>query len=317
MSLKRWLLGQAAVLAMIAAAASPQVARADTPTSTLDQSNAGQAQSYFGTINQQAQSFTAGRAGTLDRVELKGFRSGSPGILTVQVTAVDALGSPTGPALGSGSFDTTALLALTGDLNAGGWLSVDITPGVGVQAGTQYAIVLPANDPFRMVWSLSVGDTYPAGHGSPADAVGQAYDYLFRTYVLTPEPPTRTCLGSSATIYVQDGAVVGGPDSGRAYTGTLRGSNDADIIVGTSGDDVITGSNGDDLICAQGGNDTLRGDNGNDSLVGGEGMDRLDGGNGNDTLLGGPGADAFIGGRGIDTATDASPSEGDTQRSIP
>ena len=60
MSLKRWLLGQAAVLAMVAAAASPHVARADNLTSTLDQSNAGQAQSYFGTINQQAQSFTAG-----------------------------------------------------------------------------------------------------------------------------------------------------------------------------------------------------------------------------------------------------------------
>ncbi|WP_221630672.1 calcium-binding protein [Humibacillus xanthopallidus] len=280
----------------------------------MDQSNDVPAQSYLGSTEQQAQTFTAGRDGSLDRVEVKGFRSSSPGALSVQITAVDGSGAPTGAALGAGSADTTTLPTFTGDLSGGGWLSVDIIPAVQVHAGTQYAIVSPTTSPFHFLWSLSIGDTYPAGAGSPP--LGQAYDYLFRTFVLTPEP-AATCEGRDPTIYVKDAMVVGGPDSGKPYTGTLRGSTAADVILGTSGADVMSGGNGDDVICGSGGNDTIKGGNGNDALIGGDGQDLLDGGNGNDVLTGGADADAFIGGRGADTATDYSLSEGDTQRSIP
>ncbi|WP_221629209.1 calcium-binding protein [Humibacillus xanthopallidus] len=234
--------------------------------------------------------------------------------MSVQITAVDGSGVPVGAPLGVGSADIATLPTLAGDPAGGGWLSVDIIPPVHVHAGTRYAIVLPATSPFSFLWSLSVGDTYPAGAGSPS--LGQAYDYLFRTFVLTPEP-VATCEGRDPTIYVKDGMVIGGPDAGQPYTGTLRGSTAADVILGTSGADVMSGGNGDDLICGAGGADVIKGGNGIDVLIGGDGPDRLDGGNGNDVLTGGVGADTFIGGRGADTVTDYSPSDGDTQRSIP
>ena len=164
---------------------------------------------------------------------------------------------------------------------------------------------------------------------------------------------TPTCNNLTATIYVKNGKIVGGPDNGKTFTGKLKGSKNADVIVGTEGNDTIEGDNGNDVICGLGGNDTLRGNNGddyidggsgndkvdggsgNDTLIGGEGddtlegndgndtlnggsgKDRLEGGKGNDTLTGGPGPDKFSGGPGTDTATDFNPAEGDTKDSIP
>jgi Ca2+-binding RTX toxin-like protein len=40
------------------------------------------------------------------------------------------------------------------------------------------------------------------------------------------------------------------------------------------------------------------------------------GGSGNDTMTGGIGADKFRGGDGRDTATDFTPAQGDTKRSV-
>jgi len=67
------------------------------------------------------------------------------------------------------------------------------------------------------------------------------------------------CLGKPATIYVLNGKIVGGPDDGKEYKGTLRGSNGDDVIVGTSGIDVIFGRAGNDTICAGAGNDVVIG----------------------------------------------------------
>ncbi|MBK9940225.1 MAG: Ig-like domain repeat protein [Kouleothrix sp.] len=164
---------------------------------------------------------------------------------------------------------------------------------------------------------------------------------------------TPTCNGQTATIYVQNGKIVGGPDSGKTYAGKLEGSNRADVIVGTEGNDTIEANSGNDVICGLGGNDILRGNNGDDYIDGGGGNDKADGGNGNDTLIGGEGddrltgndgndtlnggigkdrleggygndtltgganADKFSGGPGTDTATDFNPAEGDTKDSLP
>jgi Ca2+-binding RTX toxin-like protein len=163
--------------------------------------------------------------------------------------------------------------------------------------------------------------------------------------------PTPTCNGLTATIYVKNGKIVGGPDNGKTYAGKLEGSKNADVIVGTDGNDIIEGNNGNDVICGLGGKDTLRGNNGddyidggigndkvdggngndrlfggdgddtlegndgNDILNGGDGKDRLEGGHGNDTLTGGTGPDRFSGGPGTDTITDFNRSEGDVKDS--
>jgi Ca2+-binding RTX toxin-like protein len=319
---------------------------------TLDQSNDVLAQGYLGTISQQAQTFTAGRTGLLDQVEVKGFKGGSSGQGTIEITAVDQNGAPTGSALGSGTYDSSVLPQLGADLNAGGWLAVPISPAVQVTAGVQYAIVVPASNPCRIIWSLSIGNTYSQGMGTPTDAVGQPFDYLFRTYVFTP-PTVPTCNGKTATIYVKDGKIVGGPGNGSAYAGTLIGSIGNDVIVGTEGKDIVDAKAGNDTICGLGGddkltadagtdyvdggigNDTLKGSSGDDTLIGGEGNDALDGDDGNDTLIGGngndfldgdknndtltgnAGADTFKGGDGTDIATDFNAGEGDTKSSIP
>lgn len=196
--------------------------------STIDQSNDGAAQSYLGTIVQQAQTFTVGRDGILDRVEVKGFRSSVSGQLTLQITAVDQNGAPIGPTLGSGSSDTSTLPALGADVNAGGWLSVAISPAVQVHAGVQYAIVKPAGNPFPFIWSFSVGNTYAQGQGT--GDLNLVYDYLFRTYVLTPPTPTLT-----PTAGPTQSTVIASADSYVQKTDPKRnfGSKSSMIVDGT------------------------------------------------------------------------------------
>jgi hypothetical protein len=75
-----------------------------------------------------------------------------------------------------------------------------------------------------------------------------------------------TCNGQTATVYVDSGVIVGGPNNGNPYTGTLT-ANTASVIVGTSGDDVITGSGLADTICAGDGNDTIDGGTGTDKIA--------------------------------------------------
>ena len=142
-----------------------------------------------------------------------------------------------------------------------------------------------------------------------------------------PNPSNApTCDGRRATVYVASGRIVGGPDSGQLYTGTLRGTAGADVINGTNGADVITAGGGADVVCALGGADTVSGEGesdkliggaGNDNLSGGTGADTLQGRGGNDTLTGGEGADRFVGGPGTDTATDYNRAQGDTRTTIP
>ena len=121
----------------------------------------------------------------------------------------------------------------------------------------------------------------------------------------TTESPNPTngpnCDGRRATIYVANGTIVGGPDSGQLYTGTLRGTDGADLISGTARADTIIAGDGNDAVCAIGGADTVSGEGGNDRLYGG----------------GGDGADRFIGGGGTDTATDYNSAQGDTRTTIP
>ena len=129
------------------------------------------------------------------------------------------------------------------------------------------------------------------------------------------------CNGQAATIYV-DGTntIVGGPDDGLPYTGTLTGSNGDDVIVGTAGVDTIDGDSGDDIICAgagddnivagggngtdtifgEEGDDVITGDNGKDTVCGGEGDDTIAGNNAQDELDGGPGTDSIDGGNAPD-----------------
>ncbi|MCX6799869.1 MAG: calcium-binding protein [Candidatus Falkowbacteria bacterium] len=130
------------------------------------------------------------------------------------------------------------------------------------------------------------------------------------------------CEGKAATIYVKDGLIVGGPDDGKVYSGTLNGTDKNDVIVGTANADTINGGKGTDVIRALGGNniinensdgsariyagkgnDTIHGGNkdnviidegGNNTINGGNGKDYIEAGSGNDTINGGNGKDVII-----------------------
>jgi Ca2+-binding RTX toxin-like protein len=140
------------------------------------------------------------------------------------------------------------------------------------------------------------------------------------------DAPAPTCSHQQATVYVANGTIVGGPDAGRPYSGTLRGTGGRDVIVGTRAADHISSGGGNDLVCGLGASDSITGNGGSDRLIGGPGDDTLAGGagidtlqgrDGNDVLTGGAQADRFMGGPGTDTATDFRRSEGDTRAGIP
>lgn len=147
------------------------------------------------------------------------------------------------------------------------------------------------------------GDAYnvnvplPVG---PDEASGAGLIQADVAVKLSLTSPELVCNGQTATIFVEEGIIVGGPMNGQVYHGILRGGNQADVIVGTNADDMIRGSNNNDVICGFAGDDTLQGENGFDVLLGGDGDDTLNGGNGNDTLVGAAGDDELIGNNGDD-----------------
>ncbi|MDQ3777091.1 MAG: DUF1929 domain-containing protein [Pseudomonadota bacterium] len=108
-----------------------------------------------------------------------------------------------------------------------------------------------------------------------------------------PAPTPPICSGRSATIFVASGNIFGGPDDGLPYSGRLRGTGGADVIVGTAGNDILEGLGGNDWICGGPGNDLIKGGPGKDRLFGGPGRDKLAGGPGFDPCNGGPGRDTF------------------------
>jgi Ca2+-binding RTX toxin-like protein len=80
----------------------------------------------------------------------------------------------------------------------------------------------------------------------------------------------------------------------------LRGTSQADRILGFGGDDRLLGRGGNDTLIGGQGDDILKGQRGNDILRGGAGQDLLRGGAGADILFGNGGRDTLIGGAGPD-----------------
>lgn len=103
------------------------------------------------------------------------------------------------------------------------------------------------------------------------------------------------------------------------FTGSTKGTNYDDWIVGSEGADEIRSYLGADVLDGRGGNDILDGGSGSDFMFGGAGDDVLygsqswldrdyfDGGRGSDTFHGGAGSDTykFVAGDGTDRILDA------------
>ena len=172
-------------------------ASAVTPPGVVDQSNTSNPSGeWVGVSDAQrfAQTFTAGLTGNLTAIDIAEELAGPSA--TMQITAVDGSGIPTGTVLGTGTVP-----AATG----AGWLTTILDTPVAVAAGTMYAItfVVPSlpliSDPFPHPPFLAMednGNNVYAG-GSEHDLDNPAYDatnrdFLFRTYVSTaPAAPTN------------------------------------------------------------------------------------------------------------------------------
>lgn len=84
----------------------------------------------------------------------------------------------------------------------------------------------------------------------------------------------------------------------------VRGSDEADTLVGSASKNLLQGGNGNDVLSGLDGDDTLYGQENDDQLKGGIGSDLLYGGAGRDTLNGEAGNDRLFGEAGDDTITD-------------
>lgn len=159
----------------------------------LDQSNDQHALSV-GAQADLAQTFTAGRSGSLTDVEL--YMNGT-GTITATIYATSA-GLPAGAAKASASVTLT---------NVEGWVDFHYSSAPAVTSGTIYAVAFNTGA-LAAVWGST--DTYANGQGLldngawiPNPDTLVIKDYAFRTYVrapgTTPAPTTTEAVSSSGS----------------------------------------------------------------------------------------------------------------------
>jgi Divergent InlB B-repeat domain len=226
-------------LALAWSAASAPTASVIAPGATLDQSNPYRPpvcvfKGWRGPYptSWYAQTFTAGRTGTLTDVVLSLWGNTTP--ITVAIAPVDANGQPlVATPLASTS---SAFPPVSTPTN----ISISFSAPAQVEAGKQYAIVLSApnenapnsnEDGIFVAWAADDGSSvkdpngtpcadgaYAAGRawgldtGSVPNVVGADSDLFFQTYVLAPPPvtpPPARRVSVSLTVKGR-GRVIGG-----------------------------------------------------------------------------------------------------------
>jgi hypothetical protein len=133
-----------------------------------------------------SQSFTAGMAGTLDRVEVRVFRNGTPSDdLTLEIRTLLS-GWPTSTVLTSASVGPGSI---PDGAAAAAFVNFDFTD-IAINIGDEYAIVLTSGTPDTALygWEGKRADEYPGGRatkssfGNPWQAAN-VLDLGFKTYV--------------------------------------------------------------------------------------------------------------------------------------
>ena len=151
----------------------------------------------------KAQTFTAESDHVVGAVNLKLWRTGSPGNLDVSIKATDGSGHPTGPDLTSGTINAHTL---TTDMD-GEWQVISLTP-YPLTNGTRYAIVLKALDgdsTARVWWRVDQSSpTYAGGnleHNNDNGVTWTAYtdmDFMFEVWDEAPAPaPAPSSVGGN------------------------------------------------------------------------------------------------------------------------
>ncbi len=167
---------------------------AGTVSATLD---VARCPSSSTTEYQAAQTFTAGRTGTLDQVSVALRRSSSASWapVAVRIETVGADGKPTGTALGTGDYDGPGV-------TSSGVVDLPLDSPAAVTAGTKYALVLsesscatpaPANG-WVVDGMMGATDNYAGGQAwlrtipstsgwRPGVGAGTYLDLFFATWV--------------------------------------------------------------------------------------------------------------------------------------
>jgi hypothetical protein len=169
--------------------APPGVDQQALPPGTLDDASTGQVANC---TYAAAQTFTAGRTGSLFEVSFADGQSGNFAA-HVSVQPLDTAGHPSGDVLGSGS------LSATGSISGPAWFDVHLSTAAPITAGTHYALVFtPANcatDPSLLVMARYDTDLYPGGQAWTEEpgwvtesswlgsSVAAGLDFYFKTWV--------------------------------------------------------------------------------------------------------------------------------------
>ena len=184
-----------------------------------------------------------------------------------------------GQAAFQGRFDfAIARYNSDGSLDDGGAKDASAADRFGV-AGKVNTDFAAGNDGARAIALQPDGNIVAAGFASSSQAAGS---FAVARYLGDPVPQ---CAGRFATM-------VG--------SGTIRGTEGDDVIIGSDRVDSIHGYGGSDVICAREQNDNLAGHAGDDELYGEQGHDNMNGGPDDDQLDGGPGSDRMQGFDGVD-----------------
>lgn len=142
----------------------------------------------FGQTRRWAQTFTAGRTGTLDKVSaILSPPAGDPSLVPVTITiqTLDGSGAPSGTVIGEGVWNGPALP----DTNT--FADIPLTDTAEVVAGQEYAIVFDNPAPTNMILQIDSPDydggrSYEAFAGGGADPTwfyDQYSDTPFKTWV--------------------------------------------------------------------------------------------------------------------------------------
>jgi hypothetical protein len=144
----------------------------DNPPVNLDQTSGSAGFRSFCDVRAsvtRAQTFTAGRTGTLDRVAVTAFQDNHPnGALTLSVAALDTAGQP-GPVLWSSTVPATAV----------SWSPAEVAgePSIPVVSGRQYVVQIsaPATTSGCYGFVYNDGDPYAGGGALYSSDAGQTW----------------------------------------------------------------------------------------------------------------------------------------------
>ncbi len=167
-----------------------------------------------GLDTRRAQTFVAGRTGTLTRADLSLIALDGPVTqpLKVEVQTTDPLtGAPTDTVLATGSIPASGLTTQPA------WLTATFDPGAAVTAGTRYALVISTEDENSWNWCSSRYSPYTQGaRWQSFDILAEGWDqggdgsYGFRTAVTeadTTDPVITVTTPAEGASYTQ-GQVV-------------------------------------------------------------------------------------------------------------